>query len=177
MTIRSRNPTVIGFRNSALVLAFAGLLFGAGTTAASADETTLVPTPEPQGPIARTANGDAGAPVEPVTPPGNGPCFSCAPNQISDSPPAVGPGPTPTVSPVLTHSNSGANHEQLTVDGVDFTPKQRVDFVLQPTNAGDFDPESKYRFATDSGSVQVTFADQTVPPRGGGKSGFVVATD
>ena len=32
------------------------------------------------------------------------------------------PGTRPTVSPALIHSNSGANHDDLTVDGVDFTP-------------------------------------------------------
>ena len=115
--ITNPNPTLNQWRNAALAHVCTGLLFGAGTKVASADP-TLTPTHQPQGPVAHTP-ADAGAPLPGAV---AGPCFSCQPNQISDNPAAAAPGPAPTVSPALTHSNSGANHDDLTVDGVDFTP-------------------------------------------------------
>jgi hypothetical protein len=90
---------------------------------------------------------------------------------------AAGRGLIRMVPPVLSHTNSGAMGERLTVDGLNFTPDRGVEFELLPMNPGDFNPISKYRFASDSGAAQVTFGYQTVPARSGGKSGFVVAQD
>ena len=89
------------------------------------------------------------------------------------------PGTRPTVSPALIHSNSGANHDDLTVDGVDFTPNKSVHIELRPDHDGDFNPYVTDRGASPSGSIHVQFYGyQTVSPhdRGAG-DGHVVATD
>ncbi|MDT5045881.1 MAG: hypothetical protein QOG75_1734 [Mycobacterium sp.] len=119
---------------------------------------------------------DAGAPLPGAV---AGPCFSCQPNQISDNTATAAPGPAPTVSPVLTHSNSGANHDDLTVGGVDFTPNESVHIELRPDHDGDFNPYVTDRGASPSGSIHVQFYGyQTVSPHDrGARGGYVVATD
>ncbi|HEY7052727.1 MAG TPA: hypothetical protein VH496_11445 [Mycobacterium sp.] len=79
---------------------------------------------------------------------------------------------------MLTHSNSGANHDELTVDGVDFTPDKLVHLEVRPTNPGAFDPYVTDRDASASGAIHVKCGLQTVSPRDpGARSGYVVATD
>lgn len=123
MAISPSTPHTL--RAAAAALAFAGILLGVGTATASADP-TLVPTPEPQGPIARTPKS-ADQPVQPVPGPDAQPCFACQPNQVSDNP--AGPGPAPTVSPPqLSGSNSGvpATATNLIIWGDHFHPGDAV---------------------------------------------------
>jgi hypothetical protein len=79
---------------------------------------------------------------------------------------------------VLTHSNSGANHDNLTVDGVDFIPKESVHFQVLPNHPGDFASFETDRDVIDSGAVHVEFyGHQTSSPRDpGAKGGYVIAT-
>src|SRR5690349_20085992 len=101
------------FRNSAAALVCAGWLLAVGAPGASADP-TLTPVPQPQGPstpIAQTPKDAGSTGSGPIA----GTCFSCQPNRVSDNPGAAR-GPAPAVAPVLTHTNSGAYHDNLVVD-------------------------------------------------------------
>jgi hypothetical protein len=162
------------FRNSAVALVCAGWLLTVGAPGASADP-TLTPVPQPQGPttpIAQTPKDAYGS--GPIA----GTCFSCQPNRVSDNPGAA-PGPAPSVSPILTHSNSGADHYNLVVDGVDFTPDKSVHLEVHPDRDGDFEPYITDRFADGSGRIHVEFYNlQTVSPHDrGARGGYVFATD
>ncbi len=162
-------------RKCALAIACAGVLFAAGATDASAD-TTLTPVPQPEGPtpIATTPVAPGASGAGPVA----GTCFSCQPTRVSDNPGGP-PAPAPTVSPVLTHSNSGAYHDNLVVDGVDFTPDGSVHVEARPNHDGDFAPYITDRFADGSGQIHVEFFQlQTISPHDrGAKGGYVIATD
>jgi hypothetical protein len=124
--------TTSRLRDSALIVVCAALLFGAAPAAADPTETTAIPTPVPSegGPIHRSPDkGGANAPVQTVPAPPAEPCFSCHPNQISESSAAPVPGPPPTVAPPeLTGSNSGvpAKATNLVIWGDHFHPGGRV---------------------------------------------------
>jgi len=164
---RSRNVTV--------ALVCVGWLMSAGTRGASADP-TLTPVPQPEGPstIAQTPKDLGTSGAGPIA----GTCFSCQPNRVSENPGAA-PGPAPTVSPVLTHTNSGAYHDNLVVDGVDFTPNKPVHVEARPNHDGDFEPYITDRGADGSGQIHVEFFNlQTTSPHDrGAKGGYVIATD
>lgn len=171
--INISDPTLNRLRNGALAFVCIGLLFGAGPTVASADP-TLTPVPEPRGqePIPTTERTPAGESV-----PGVGTCFSCGPSQAAVDPAA--PGSAPNVAPVFTHTNSGADHVNLTVDGAGFTPNKPVHVEVRPDHNGDFDPYITDRGANQSGAIHVEFYSlQTVSPHDrNARGGYVVATD
>ena len=168
--ITARGSVKARLRSGAMALVCTGMLFTVCMPGASAD-TTLTPVPQPENPTPIPTTPKAPAPAA-------GTCFSCQPNLVTDNP-AGAPGPAPTVSPVLNHTNSGAYHDNLVVDGVDFTPNGPVHVEARPNNPGDFEPYITDRAANDSGGIHVEFYNlQTISPHDrGAKGGYAIATD
>ena len=157
-------------RSAAAFLVCTSMLFTVGVPGAVAD-TTLTPVPQPENPTPIPTTPKAPAPAA-------GTCFSCQPNLVTDVP-TNAPAPAPTVSPVLTHTNSGAYHDNLVVDGAGFTPDKPVHVEARPNHDGDFEPYITDRGADDSGRIHVEFYNlQTISPHDrGAKAGYVIATD